>query len=216
MKRTFKDRVKHEKPQSDEESEEDDFIHFTKEEIEKQGRTYVKMPKKGAHRMHAHINPFNPLHIAHPINTTYVDWAEHYPHYYGQPNDSIVINTNKYPTKNAYVNQVVSKVDDRTPQILDIGCGYGGLMFQLTKGFPDKLILGMEIRDKVSNYVGEKINSIRCNSAGAICSNTAIIRSNAMKAFTNYFRKDSVSSTQCVTIWNVDREDVLLLCGPPL
>jgi tRNA (guanine-N7-)-methyltransferase len=51
-----------------------------------------------------------------------------------------------------------------TPQFLDIGCGYGGLMFQLTKAFPDKLILGLEIRDKVANYVGEKINSIRCNS----------------------------------------------------
>ena len=51
----------------------------------------------------------------------------------------------------------------------------------------------MEIRDKVANYVGEKINSIRCNSGGALCNNTAIIRSNAMKTFTNYFEKDSVS-----------------------
>jgi tRNA (guanine-N7-)-methyltransferase len=61
------------------------------------------------------------------------------------------------------------------------------------KGFPDSLILGMEIRDKVANYVGEKINSIRNNSAGKMCENTAIVRSNAMKAFTNYFEKDSVS-----------------------
>lgn len=61
------------------------------------------------------------------------------------------------------------------------------------KGFPDSLILGVEIRDKVANYVGEKINSIRNNSGGKMCENTAIIRSNAMKAFTNYFEKDSVS-----------------------
>jgi tRNA (guanine-N7-)-methyltransferase len=84
-------------------------------------------------------------------------------------------------------------VQGRTPQILDIGCGYGGLMFMLTRGFPDKLILGMEIRDKVANYVGEKINSIRNNSGGALCNNTAIVRSNAMKTFTNYFPKESVS-----------------------
>jgi len=63
----------------------------------------------------------------------------------------------------------------------------------LTKGFPNKLILGLEIRDKVANYVGEKINSVRANSGNAICANTAIIRSNAMKTFTNYFEKDSVS-----------------------
>jgi len=65
-------------------------------------------------------------------------------------------------------------------------------MFQLTKGFPNKLILGLEIRDKVANYVGEKIHSIRNNSGGQLCSNTAIIRSNAMKTFTNYFKKESV------------------------
>lgn len=63
----------------------------------------------------------------------------------------------------------------------------------MVKGFPDKLILGMEIRDKVANYVGEKINSIRNNSNGKMCENTAIVRSNAMKAWSNYFQKDSVS-----------------------
>ena len=79
--------------------------------------------------MHAHINPFNPLHIAHPLNTTYVDWAEHYPHYYGH-NDTtkIVVNTKKWPVKGEYKAQVSNK-DGRLPQILDIGCGYGGLMF---------------------------------------------------------------------------------------
>lgn len=39
------------------------------------------------------------------------------------------------------------------PTIVDIGCGYGGLMFELQKEFPDKLILGMEIRDTVANFV---------------------------------------------------------------
>lgn len=38
--------------------------------------------------------------------------------------------------------------------IVDIGCGYGGLLFGLSAVFPDKLILGMEIREKLVNYVG--------------------------------------------------------------
>jgi hypothetical protein len=72
----------HQEANKEPESEEDDLIYFSKEEVEKQGRKYVKMPKKGQHRMHAHINPFNPLHIAHPLNTSFVDWAQHYPAYY--------------------------------------------------------------------------------------------------------------------------------------
>jgi len=150
------------------------------------------MPKKGLHRTHAHINPFNPLHIAHPKNPSYVDWSIHYPSAYGLPNPGeIVVNTKNYPVPNDYKTQP-GHVEPRTPEILDIGCGYGGLMFQLIRGFPNKLILGLEIRDKVADYVGLKIQSVRSNSGGKVCANTAIIRSNAMKAMTNYFPKASV------------------------
>jgi len=71
--------------------------------VEKSGRKYVNMPKKGLYRMHAHINPFNPLHIAHPLNTTYVDWAEHYPALYGHKDTSrVVVNTKKHVVKGDY------------------------------------------------------------------------------------------------------------------
>jgi len=166
-------------------------LYFNKEAILKEGREYVAMPKKGLHRMHAHINPFNPLSIAHPSDPTYVDWSLHYPSFYGLKNPGdIYVNTKKYEVKGDYKEK--AKMDGPTPQLLDIGCGYGGLIFQLTKGFPDKLILGLEIRDKVANYVGEKINAVRSNSDGKVCANTAVIRSNAMKAMTNYFPKGSV------------------------
>lgn len=81
----------------------------------------------------------------------------------------------------------------------------------MTKGFPDKLILGMEIRDKIANFVGEKINAVRNNSDGKLCVNTAIIRSNAMKTFTNYFPKESVSHFRLCNNFILDREDVFLL-----
>ena len=144
--------------------------------------------------MHAHINPFNPLHEAHPLNHHYVDWSQHYPTFYGlkQDDSRVVCNTKKYPIQDRY--KTLIELEDRPqPVILDVGCGYGGLLFQLTRAFPDKLILGLEIRDKLTNYVAEKINSSRCNSEGALCSNTAVICCNAMKTFTNYFKKESVS-----------------------
>ena len=63
-------------------------------------------------------------------------------------------------------------------------------MFELTKGFPDKLILGLEIRDKVVNFAGEKVNAKRINEDE--CLNVGVLRTNAMKSLHNYFKKDSV------------------------
>ena len=37
-------------------------------------------------------------------------------------------------------------------------------MFELIKIYKQELILGLEIRDKVANFAGEKINSLRNNS----------------------------------------------------
>ena len=39
----------------------------------------------------------------------------------------------------------------------DVGCGYGGLLVQLSPMFPDKLMLGLEIRVKVSDYVRDRL-----------------------------------------------------------
>ena len=32
----------------------------------------------------------------------------------------------------------------------DVGCGFGGLLFKLSPLYPDTLMVGMEIRDKVN------------------------------------------------------------------
>jgi tRNA (guanine-N7-)-methyltransferase len=154
----------------------------------------VNMPKKNKHRMHAHINPFNALTIAHPRNTRFADWSLHYPSFYAIPNNNdnkIVVNTGKYQLN--YDKEIGPKAGLPVPQILDIGCGYGGLMFELTKHFQDELILGLEIRDKVANFAGEKVNSIRNNSGNKLCLNVAVLRTNAMKSLHNYFEKESVS-----------------------
>jgi hypothetical protein len=52
----------------------------------------------------------------------------------------------------------------------------------------------MEIRDKVANFVAQKINTTRINSGYKSCMNIAVVRTNTMKTIHNYFKKDSVTS----------------------
>jgi len=57
--------------------------------------------------------------------------------------------------------------------------------------FPDKLILAMEIRERVVEIVQERIVKIRAESAPKY-SNVACVRVNAMKNLPNWFRKGQV------------------------
>ena len=60
---------------------------------------------------------------------------------------------------NLYPKQYdISKVE-----IADIGCGYGGLMIKLGPQFPKSLILGLEIRVQVTQYVEDRIIALRKN-----------------------------------------------------
>ena len=63
----------------------------------------------------------------------------------------------------------------------------------MSKEFPDKLILGMEIRDKVTEFVVEKINAMRINSGYKKYTNIAAIRTNVMKCALNYFEKGQLN-----------------------
>lgn len=72
---------------------------------------------------------------------------------------------------------------------LDLGCGYGGLLTSVSELYPDKNILGMEIRHKVSNYVKERIVALRKSGK---CLNAAVIRTNGMKFLPNYLKKSQV------------------------
>lgn len=104
-------------------------------------------------------------------------------------NKTIYLNTNIHPM--SYDKLICNKSILQQIEILDIGCGFGGLLFALSKPFKDKLILGMEIRDKVTNYVGEKIHTYRKNYY-PYYNNIAIIRTNAIKFLPNYIRKKQI------------------------
>lgn len=81
--------------------------------------------------------------------------------------------------------------ETRTVDFIDIGCGYGGLLITLSPMFPDALILGMEIRVKVSDYVMDRIKALRAQNCGQY-QNIACLRTNAMKYLPNYFRKGQI------------------------
>lgn len=65
------------------------------------------------------------------------------------------------------------------------------LPVELSTLFPDKLMLGLEIRVKVSDYVRDRIQSLRASESEKY-QNIACIRSNAMKYLPNFFCKGQV------------------------
>lgn len=57
--------------------------------------------------------------------------------------------------------------------------------------FPETLMIGMEIRVKVSDYVNDRILALRSQHPGQY-QNVAILRTNAMKYLPNFFYKGQV------------------------
>lgn len=78
----------------------------------------------------------------------------------------------------------------RKVTMVDIGCGYGGLLFKLSEMYPEESILGMEIREKLVEYVDLKIKFEQETSNTS--KNISIVRTNSMKFLPNYLEKDSI------------------------
>ncbi|CAL6367608.1 tRNA (guanine-N(7)-)-methyltransferase [Bathycoccus prasinos] len=70
----------------------------------------------------------------------------------------------------------------------DIGCGFGGLLVRLSPLFPKELIIGMEIRAQVSEYVRERALALRKEHPGEY-QNISGLRTNSMKFLPNYFQR---------------------------
>ncbi|VDP35417.1 unnamed protein product [Soboliphyme baturini] len=80
----------------------------------------------------------------------------------------------------------------REVQFVDVGCGYGGLLVSLSTLFPETLMVGLEIRVKVSKYVMERIRALRSQHPGQY-GNITCLRTNAMKYLPNYFKKNQLT-----------------------
>ena len=88
----------------------------------------MELPQKKYFRQRAHANPFSDHDLDVPMNPSDIQWNQFYP-------------------------KLSGKVE-----FADVGCGYGGLLVSLSPLFPTTLMLGMEIRQKVEEYV-DKVQS---------------------------------------------------------
>lgn len=128
--------------------------------------TAAKLPQKRYFRQRAHCNPFSDHNLSYPISPEQMDWSAHF-------HTSMLSGSNKI-------------------EFVDVGCGYGGLLISLSTLFPSTLMIGMEIRVKVEEYVRQRIQALRQQHPSQY-ENISVLRTNAMKFLPNFFEKGQLS-----------------------
>ena len=125
----------------------------------------MALPQKRFYRQRAHSNPIADHCFQYPTNAQLMDWSSHYPDF---------------------------DLKERGIEFVDIGCGYGGLLVELSPMFPTNVMLGIEIRVKVCDFVCDRIKALRQQNPGEY-QNISCLRSNAMKYLPNFFRKGQLT-----------------------
>ncbi|KAF2833473.1 putative methyltransferase [Ophiobolus disseminans] len=152
------------------------------------------LPKKKFYRQRAHANPFSDHSLAYPRSPADMDWATLYPAYAveGESQQASEAVEESTPADDEVQRKI--KAISKNIEVADIGCGFGGLLFALAPKFPDTLILGMEIRTSVTEYVQEKTRALRAQNASTNgYQNVSCIRANTMKFLPNFFHKSQLS-----------------------
>ena len=139
----------------------------------------LELPQKKYYRQRAHSNPLADHSFVYPTSPAEADWSSHFPAFFSDTSAELEPDAKK--SKRACVVEFV-----------DVGCGYGGLLIKLSPLFPDTLMLGLEIRVKVSDYVHDRIQALRQTHPGQY-QNVSVIRTNAMKHLPNFFTKGQLS-----------------------
>lgn len=109
----------------------------------------------------------------------------------------------------AFVDEEDSTRLRRDVEVVDIGCGFGGLLVALAPLMPETLMLGepmrrprlparltlagMEIRTAVTQFVQERIWALREQNKGQLYQNAACLRANSMKFLPNFFKKGQLT-----------------------
>lgn len=129
-----------------------------------------------------------------------MDWSAYYPAFV-IPEDA-AHRSQAEPPKKQRLTQAVT--------VADIGCGFGGLLVALSPLLPAELILGLEIRSQVSEYVQDRISALRAQHAASstitttttaadaaaargLYQNIACLRANTMKFLPNFFARGQLS-----------------------
>ncbi|EJW86963.1 tRNA (guanine-N(7)-)-methyltransferase [Wuchereria bancrofti] len=128
------------------------------------GEEIRELPQKKFYRQRAHANPISDHEFDYPVFPEQMDWKT----YFGDFSEG------------------------RQVEFVDVGCGYGGLLIKLSSLYPEALMVGLEIRVKVSDYVQDKIRALRRREPGNY-RNVACLRTNAMKYLPNYFRRHQLT-----------------------
>ncbi|KAL9188434.1 hypothetical protein ACHAXT_006812 [Thalassiosira profunda] len=149
-----------------------------------------EMPQKRFYRARAHCNPlsFNET-FEYPAHPGLMDWTED--HYPAHPALTTKESDGESGDAAATGWQFAPAATTIQPDVLDVGCGFGGLTLALATALPRNTVLGLEIRTKVAEYVRLRIVAQRKEHPGKY-QNCSVMRTNAMKYLPNFFRKGSL------------------------
>ncbi|CCW68999.1 unnamed protein product [Phytomonas sp. Hart1] len=118
-------------------------------------------------RARPHRNPFAENDDSHPDNP--ISFQENFPKFF--PN---------------MPNPVV--------EFVDVGCAFGGMLFELSTLFPEVCMLGLEIRTKVAEFAQQKTETLRTSKdATHHFRNVWFEQLNVMKFGSNCFTKGQLS-----------------------
>ncbi|KAL2187513.1 putative methyltransferase [Thermothelomyces heterothallicus CBS 203.75] len=124
-----------------------------------------------------------------------MDWSSLYPDYVvDEPQDQQSPAAPETPSDNNDSAPLKPKRISKDVEVADIGCGFGGLLVALAPLMPDTLILGLEIRVSVTQFVEDRIKALRAqNPDSRLYRNVGVLRANTMKFLPNFFRKGQLT-----------------------
>jgi tRNA (guanine-N7-)-methyltransferase len=152
-----------------------------------------KYPQRRDFKQRAHINPMNHQLYEYPVSPERAGWARHFP---------CLLGAGRPPGAPAAAD------------VVDVGCGFGGLTVALAGALPGSLVLGLEIRPNVTEYVRLRLEAHRRGIAPAPPAapaapagasgegappplpshfNASVLRTNAMKFLPCLFAKGTLS-----------------------
>ncbi|KAK8174911.1 guanine-N(7)--methyltransferase [Phyllosticta citribraziliensis] len=154
----------------------------------------AELPKKKFYRQRAHANPFSDHMLTYPVAPEHMDWASLYPAYAVEKQPHEQSQQQQPESEDAQGARAGDRRISKDVEIADIGCGFGGLLFALAPKLPESLLLGLEIRTSVTEFVQEKAKALRIqNASTGQYQNVACLRANTMKFLPNFFRKGQLS-----------------------
>ncbi|KAI0483907.1 putative methyltransferase-domain-containing protein [Xylaria cf. heliscus] len=162
--------------------------HYRQAQIE---NGLTELPRKKFYRQRAHANVFSDHHLVYPKSPAHMDWSPYFPAFIANT-DPLAVSHPAGTGPNEI--DLPSKKLAKEVEVVDIGCGFGGLLVALAPALPDALLLGMEIRTSVAEYVQHRIAALRTqNPDNGLYQNISCLRANTMKFLPNFFRKGQLA-----------------------